>query len=1000
MNIRMLRQFIPPAVLCAGLGLVSLPVAGQSGAGADGPQQVADELADELVSGMREHPELHRQRVALQPLEPKDFVALNNRERRRLHELLVASLRSEIRGSYELVDPGRFTDIARILETRGESDWFARYQELFREAGAQLNITCRAGPSSGGRFEVRCTAFTMETNKNRGAGRGEFTKDWLTRPVSLDWALASIAEQMVAYVQGVGGLGEVTSVDSELGSGTELTDEVAKLLRVWFDEKQRSWLGWRAVDGERGEAGHRAVVEVRRYEESLRLHVELSSVTRGRTTFSETVEWTPELRELAGVAGGRRVGGDECEAGADPGERVVQDEFGRPITLADWVFLAGERLRTANFKETAELLVQAKVHLADHCEWDEVSGIMAAAISGLVQELRAEIERGARSGLERLRRVEASAGKHLELLDLRARAHELLGERREEDRAYLEWLKLAPRTEEYRARRLAVLKAQARIRAEIAAEDGEIALGLDGPKRSLVRRGLASFGYDGGEGPAEFDASFRVALRSWQAKNDRKETGYLTADQAQALMAEGRAAEEREEDDEAFVRAKAANTAAEYAAYLARYPDGVHAAEAKRRLDVARARDDEARARAAAEAGERALVLEAGDKVLVERGLASWKAGGGAVDGRFNESFRALLRSWQASEGHLDTGYLTAEQARALIEDGRAAGEREQDDAAFARAKAADAEAAYLAYLSEYPQGVHAAEARRRLEAVRAREDDAAFTRAKKADTEAAYAAYLAQYPEGRHVSEARRLREAAREEEEPRKDEAPADADTVLNDRDVFNLLNAAVSHYYKKNVERFMVESACYFDPQVENSMSCPWRAGGGGADPHWLRQRVKQDGTKWCKENGGESCTLLWRNGKLRSDALSPEESQKLESIMRNLPEYDLEAVPLPEGVEVSTRLPGRFGEFRDYWEERRKKLKGRKVNYALCASDAGPWSTASQTGGQTAAEGLKAVRAMCMLKCQAGVEWFDRDGSCYLVFENGKFASGAARNAVMQ
>ena len=866
---------------------------------------------------MRDHPELHRQRVALQPLDPKDFVALDERERRRLHELLMASLRSEIRRSYVLVDPGRFTDIARILEARGESDWFARYQELFREADAQIYITCRESASSRGKFGVSCTAFTMGTNESRGTGKGTFSKDWLTRPVSLDWALASIAEEMVAYMQGEGGLGEVASVDSELESNTDLTDEVATMLRVWFDRKQRSRPGWRPAGVAKGEAGHRAMamVEVRRYEETLRLRVELSSGTGDRTTFSETVEWTPELRELAGVAGERPVAGGECEAGADPGERWLEDEG---MTLGDWVLVEGDRLEKAARLETADyefyrdVMIDAKRHLADHCKWSDVARIMDVAIAGLAKELGAEIERGARgarSGLERLRRVEASAGKHLkllELLELRARAHELLGERREQDRAYSEWLKLAPRTEEYRDRLLDILKAKRRIRKEIRAEDDEILLELDGPKRSLVRRGLLSFGHDGGEGSAEFDTRFRVALQQWQASNGRVKTRYLTADQAKALMDAGRAAEEREQDDKAFARAKAANTAAAYDAYLAEFPNGLHAAEAKRLMDAARAREDEARCaqggggggagpgaggggpgtgrarsrvveggrrrggravrravpcraavvagveeppghgvsdrgagagvdsrrrssrgvgerrpgvrtgqgggygggvrglslgvsgrpargrgaaasgghtrprrrcgvrpgeagryggglcgvsrrnfpdgrhaaqarrlreaarvREAAAAEEEALRLTLAERERAERGLASWRTGGGSVDGRFDAAFRKALRSWQASRGDAATGYLTRGQAEALIARGGEVEERERDDAAFARAKAAN--------------------------------------------TVASYTSYLRRYPNGRHVTEARRLREAAREEEERRKAAAPAEVERAL---------------------------------------------------------------------------------------------------------------------------------------------------------------------------------------------------------------------------
>ena len=768
MNIRMLRQFVLPAMLCGQLAVVPLPAVGQSGAGADDPQNVADRLADELVSGMRDHPELHRQRVALQPLDPKDFVALDKRERRRLHDLLVGSLRSEIRANYDLADPSNFAAIARILEGRGDPRWFDEYMELFRTAKAQINISCTASPSSPGYFEVSCKAFTMEPSENRGTGKGEFSKDWLAAPMDPDWALASIAQEIVAYMQGVGGLDPITSVDSKEKSQTVLSGEVAKMLRDKFSAKRRSWPGWRPVDAAKGEAGHRAVVEVQRYEDKLNLRVELYSWPEDifQTSFRESMNWTPELRKHAGVAGKRSVPGGKCEAGADPGERWLEDEG---MTLADWVLFEGDRLEEAARLETADyefyrdVMIDAKRHLADHCEWTDVSTIMDVAIAGLAKELGAEIERGARSGLERLRRVEASAGKHLKLLELRARAHELLGERREQDRAYSEWLEVAPRTEEYRDRRLDILKAKRRIRAEIRAEDDEISLELDGPQRSLVRRGVLSFGHDGGEGSAEFDTRFRVALQRWQASNGRVKTGYLTADQAKALMDAGRAAEERKQDDEAFALAKAANTAAAYDAYLAEFPNGLHAAEAKRLLDAARAREDEARARKAAEAAEQALALEAGDRVLIERGLAAWKAGGGSVDGRFDGSFRALLRSWQASKGHLDTGYLTGEQARALIAEGQRAEEWENDDRTFARAKVADTAAAYEAYLSEYPDGRHAAEARRLLKAIHVREDDAAFARAKRADTAAAYAAYLSQYPDGRHAAQARRLREAAR---------------------------------------------------------------------------------------------------------------------------------------------------------------------------------------------------------------------------------------------
>ena len=166
----------------------------------------------------------------------------------------------------------------------------------------------------------------------------------------------------------------------------------------------------------------------------------------------------------------------------------------------------------------------------------------------------------------------------------------------------------------------------------------------------------------------------------------------------------------------AFERAKAADTVASYMAYLAEFPSGRHVAEAKERLKAARVRE-------AAAAGEKALALTPEQQVLVERGLASVKSGGGKRDGQFDATFRGALRSWQALNGNAPTGYLTREQSEVLIAAAREIDERERDDAAFERAKAADTSAAYEAYLAKYPNGRHVAEARRRLEAARAGEE-------------------------------------------------------------------------------------------------------------------------------------------------------------------------------------------------------------------------------------------------------------------------------------
>ena len=120
---------------------------------------------------------------------------------------------------------------------------------------------------------------------------------------------------------------------------------------------------------------------------------------------------------------------------------------------------------------------------------------------------------------------------------------------------------------------------------------------------------------------------------------------------------------------------------------------------------------------------QESLGLSREDRVLVQRGLESAGGSVGSADGVFGPRTRAALRAWQENRGLTSTGYLTREQADALIALGR--------DAARAAAE---------------------------------RAGDAAWERTRSSDTASAYADYLSAYPSGRHVSAARRLRDAALE--------------------------------------------------------------------------------------------------------------------------------------------------------------------------------------------------------------------------------------------
>ena len=336
-------------------------------------------------------------------------------------------------------------------------------------------------------------------------------------------------------------------------------------------------------------------------------------------------------------------------------------------------------------------------------------------------------------GLERLARVEASAGRHLPLLRLRAHAHKRLGERREEERAYSEWLDAAPPDN---PERLEVLMAQDRVRAGDCGRGRRGSRsGLDGRRRSLVRRGLTSFGFAGGVGTAPLGAPFRVALRSWQASTGNAETGHLDRGRGGGIDRRGPRGRRTGEGR----RGVRAGEGGGYRGGLREVTSRTFRTVAMwpRRGDCSpsqapgRRRNARGRRRSPASSSS---PWGAEERVLVERGLASWRSGGGREDGKLDDAFRAMLRAWQESRGQPVTGYLTGEQSEELI--------------AFGRAEAAVREAERVRRVRE-----RQAEARRAAER---RADDVAFADAKRLHTPASYRAYLERG--GRHEAEARAL--------------------------------------------------------------------------------------------------------------------------------------------------------------------------------------------------------------------------------------------------
>ena len=116
---------------------------------------------------------------------------------------------------------------------------------------------------------------------------------------------------------------------------------------------------------------------------------------------------------------------------------------------------------------------------------------------------------------------------------------------------------------------------------------------------------------------------------------------------------------------------------------------------------------------------------------MAQKGLVSLGFDPGPADGLFGGRTRTAIRRYQREKGFAETGYLTEEEARALValgeETEREHDEREQlpevvfppstdawDDGAYAVAKRRNTKEAYEEYLAKYPRGRHVRSVRSR----------------------------------------------------------------------------------------------------------------------------------------------------------------------------------------------------------------------------------------------------------------------------------------------
>ena len=550
MRRRAIRALVPVAVLLTGLSGVA--AAQETPSFDDAARRAALSWAQDLFNKLHRSPHGRGAgyRLALRPIQRHRSPDLNDRYRWQLYDWMLDALeRADPR--YMVVDRARVSEIYRAMEEVGTEDLERRYRELLKKTQTRIDLVCEARPRRTSVI-LSCRATDIDLGNRLGGGSVGFELQWLP-PLPLKAAAGWIAREIVPRMQVGGGVGKIRVIDERTGGASRLSARVAGDLKRAIARMLADRPGFKAIDGDPAPpAGYRLEGTIRAGSGGrLLLEVDLYRAVDDGLVYSaweEIALSTVPKAVLAGapstdVSSGDRADPVPADAGAttsrkngcgvDPGATVLASG----MTLADWRFLATTRLEEGDF---GRLLVEAKGHLRNHCAWAPAAEVLTLAAEGLAREVEAGITGDPRSALSRLSELMAAAGRRPALLRLKARAHGLLGEDKEEAEAHVAWLRAAPQAHVERGQVVLALRS---ARKRIALADEEASLGLEGASRRLVRLGLAAFGHEGSSGTGAFDDAFRVALRSWQDSRKQEPTGWLTRAQAEVLIAEGRAIE-------------------------------------------------------------------------------------------------------------------------------------------------------------------------------------------------------------------------------------------------------------------------------------------------------------------------------------------------------------------------------------------------------------------------------------------------------------------------
>ncbi|MBV7407891.1 peptidoglycan-binding protein [Maritimibacter sp. DP1N21-5] len=238
-----------------------------------------------------------------------------------------------------------------------------------------------------------------------------------------------------------------------------------------------------------------------------------------------------------------------------------------------------------------------------------------------------------------------------------------------------------------------------------------------------------------------------------------------------------------------------------YELYLEQFPEGPHAEEARAALGQI-----EDQVQKSAELTETGLGLNQAARRQVQRNLSLLGFDPKGIDGIFGPGTRAAITAYQTANGHEPSGYLTqpvlaemtakADQRAAELEreaERRRLVEERRDRAYWDETGSRGDEAGLRAYLDRYPDGLFAEVTQERLGEIEADKrasaeaDERSFwDSVRQTDAVEGYTSYLTRYPEGLFAEDAR-ARLAALEvdrEQEAGQARARAEEDRVAGNR------------------------------------------------------------------------------------------------------------------------------------------------------------------------------------------------------------------------